>query len=252
MEAEQVQKAAETARSEVRTDDVTAPEGRSLIADRDWKVERHSWLEGIRRDPDLNAMTKVVAHAMALGRLANRDVARCHATKPELASACGTSVDSVKRALKELENASLIVKRSGAGRGKSNVYGFLIRARIVPLKGGVGAPSKGGAGAPFSGSEKGAQMPPPRCTGAPFSPYIGDYPDLSHNARAADAVRNGTPSDNPMVRSEAEAAVRSLRSGRLSALDGLKPWVLNHILAADLLTAEERQAAGLAEKGDRP
>jgi hypothetical protein len=248
VEAGQVQNPARTGTPQTRTDDVTAPEGRSLIPDRDWKLERHSWLEGIRRDTALNPAAKVVAHAMALGRLSNRDVARCHATKPQLAEACGTSVDTVKRALKELEAAGLIVRRSGAGRGKSNTYGFLIRARIVALKGGADAPSKGGAGAPFSGSQKGAPMPPPRCTGAPFSPYIEDNPDLSQNARAT----SGGLSANPMVRAEAEAAVRSFRAGRQAALAGLQPWVLNHIVAANLLTPDERQAAGFAEKGDRP
>lgn len=245
VETEQVQRPAQTGPAEARADDVTAPEGRCLIADRDWKIERHAWLEGIRRDTDLNATAKVVAHAMALGRLSNRDLARCHATKPQLAAACGTSVDSVKRALKELENAALIVRRSGAGRGKSNVYGFLIRARVVPIKGGMDAPSKGGAGAPFSGSEKGALVPPPRCTGAPFSPYIEDNPDLSHGTRAS----GEGGSSNPMVRAEAEAAVRSFQAGRTTAFDGLPVWVLNHIDAANLLTPDERRRAGFAEKG---
>lgn len=243
-----MQKPARTGTPQTRADDVTPPEGCSLIPDREWRQERHSWLEGIRRDPRLNMAAKVVAHAMATGRLANRDVARCHATKPELAVACGTSIDTVKRALKELEAARLIVRRSGVGRGKSNAYGFLIRARIVALKGGTGAPSKGGADAPFSDPEKGAPMPPPRCTGAPFFPYIEDNPDLSQKARATSAGLSA----NPMVRREAEDAVRSWRDGRRTAFDALMPWVRDHIVAADLLTPDERQAAGFAEKGDRP
>jgi hypothetical protein len=60
------------------------------------------------------------------------------------------------------------------------------------------------------------------------------------------------PSNNPQVIADAEGAVARFRGGRRDALSDLKPWVLTHIIAANLLTPEERQAAGLAEKGTKP
>lgn len=232
-------------------DDVTPPAGYCLVPDVGWKRERHFWLEGLRRDQVLNPSAKVVAHAMVLGRLGNEHVARCFATMGEIAFEAGTSHDTVKRAIRDLIKHGWIVKNSGKGRGKSSTYGYVSRARIVPLKGGTDAPSKGGAGAPFSGSKKGADLPQGWGTGAPFSPYNRDNPDLSQNMRAG-TDREMRPSKNPQVIADAEGAVSRFRGGRHDALSDLKPWVLTHIIAANLLTPEERQAAGLAEKGTKP
>ncbi len=52
------------------------------------------------------------------------------------------------------------------------------------------------------------------------------------------------PSENPMVCKLAEDAVRSFRGGRKDAFADLPGYALSHIIAADLLTPQERQQAG--------
>tara|TARA_R110002126_G_scaffold216367_2_gene362422 strand:- start:792 stop:965 length:174 start_codon:yes stop_codon:yes gene_type:complete len=52
-------------------------------------------------------------------------------------------------------------------------------------------------------------------------------------------------SQNPLVAADAERAVERFRQGRDDALAEVKPWVRNHILAANLLTPDERRRAGM-------
>ena len=72
-------------------------------------------------------------------------------------------------------------------------------------------------------------------------PYIIDKPCKNHGARATAPM----PSENPMVIRDAERAVARFRDGHADAISDLKPWILDHILAANLLTPEERDGLGL-------
>ena len=50
---------------------------------------------------------------------------------------------------------------------------------------------------------------------------------------------------NPLVVADAKRAVERFRQGRDDALAEVKPWVRNHILAANLLTPDERRRSGM-------
>jgi helix-turn-helix protein len=214
-----------------------------LIDASEWRLQRWGWLESVRRDGSINPMARLVAHALALD-FANADTSRCDPKYSDLADALSTSEDSISRSIKALKAASWIVILSGRGRGNHTEYGFLTRAKIVALKGGKSAGIKGGRNAGFSGSEKGADL---RIKGGKSAgSYIKDKPYKNHKGRTV-APR---VADNPLVIRDAERAVSSFRGGRSDALSDLKPWIISHIIAANLLTPGELQQAGLAENGD--
>ncbi|MBR9764795.1 MAG: hypothetical protein GYB53_15020, partial [Rhodobacteraceae bacterium] len=224
----------------------------------DWARQLWGWLESIRRASNLLPAEKLVAHVLALD-FANHESARCDPSLAEIERVIGMSRATVKRSLLALESAGWIVRSSGCGRGRSTGYGFLSRARVVALrqpaprggngvasdpdytagKGVTGEPSKGVTGEPPD-HPKGGHRRPER--GSRVShPYYIDKPYKNHKGREGAVER----SQNPYVAREAEDAVKRFRDGRHDALADLKPWVISHIVAADLLTSEERQRAGI-------
>ena len=72
-------------------------------------------------------------------------------------------------------------------------------------------------------------------------PYNKDKPYKNHKGREGARER----SQNPMVCKRAEDAVRSFRGGRSDAFGDLPAFVKNHILAANLLTPDERRRSGM-------
>jgi hypothetical protein len=237
--------------------DFVLPEGCRLIARADWERQRWDWLEGVRRDGGpggLSPTARLLAHALVLD-FANHRTARCDPTIAEIASAMGTSAATVKRALADLEAARWIVRDSGRGKGRHSRYGFLTRAKVVPLQRLRTEPSKGCSGEPTKGCRndpsKGVTNEPSPTTkrgqicsvdGADLHhPYNKDKPYKNHKGR--ECARE--LSQNPMVRKRAEDAVRSFRGGRSEAFAELPGYVLNHIIAADLLTPLERQTSGI-------
>ncbi|QOL80443.1 MarR family transcriptional regulator [Pseudooceanicola spongiae] len=235
----------------------TAPEGCRLIARADWERQRWDWLEGVRRDGGpggLSPTARLLAHALVLD-FANHRTARCDPTIAEIASAMGTSAATVKRALADLEAGRWIVRDSGRGKGRHSRYGFLTRAKVVPLQRLRTEPSKGCSDAPAKGCRndpsKGVMNEPSPTTkrgqicsvdGSDMShPYNKDKPYKNHKGREGAHQR----SQNPMVCKRAEDAVRSFRGGRSEAFAELPGYVLNHIIAADLLTPDERQTSGI-------
>jgi len=217
----------------------TPPEERRVIQAGDWERQRWGWLESVRRDEGLNPMARLVAHVLVLD-FANHKTMRCDPPMWEIADVIGCSEDTVKRAISQLVRARWIVRAQGVGRGISNGYGFLTRAQIVRIKGGKSAPRKGGRNAPTSGSVMGADLH--RKGGKSAPPYNKDKPYKNHKG-AGGAPK---PPKNPMIAIEADRAVRAFRDGRADAFETLPVWVLNHVVAANLLTPEERQRAGLS------
>lgn len=221
-----------------RDHEFEAPDGRQVIPAEVWDHQRWGWLESVRRDADLTPMARLVAHVLVLD-FANRRTRRCDPSLGDIAAAVGTTTVTVKRAVRQLVDEGWIVREEGRGRGRSNGYAFLTRARIVHLKGVRNDPKKGVRNDPNSDSkrghicsEKGSDMTPP---------YIIDKPCKNHGARATAPM----PSENPMVIRDAERAVARFRDGHADAISDLKPWILDHILAANLLTPEERDGLGL-------
>tara|TARA_R110002049_G_scaffold23545_10_gene83663 strand:- start:48619 stop:49203 length:585 start_codon:yes stop_codon:yes gene_type:complete len=193
-------------------------------------------MESVRRDGSLSPMARLVADTLVL-EFANRETHRCDPSRRQLADIHACSEDTIKRVIKELIDADWIVVLAGVGRGNNTQFGFLTRAKIVLLKGGKSAPSKGGRNTPLSASQKGADLHGKG--GKSALVHNIDKPQVNQRGREAKI------SPNPMVHREAEMAVARWQQGRADALADLQPWVIDHIIAAKLLTDAERAAAGL-------
>lgn len=215
----------------------------------EWKMARWGWLESVRRDASLGLAARIVAHCLALDFNNNRTM-QCDPSHAELAKVLGKSEDTAKRAIRELVEAGWIARHPGLGRGNHAAYGFVIRAQIVPLKGGKNAPLKGGRDAPFSRSQKGANLPSKGGKNAPR--YNIAKPWKNHNARAH---AGETPIFTAAEEAEARQFVDWLQRGgdvtklRAHERAGL-PRLLACAVALDLVTEEQAAALGYAEKGD--
>lgn len=207
-----------------------------LIAPEEWRQQRWGWMESVRRDGSLSPMARLVADTLVL-EYANRDTHRCDPSRRQLADIHACSEDTIKRVIRELIDADWIVVLAGVGRGHNTRFGFLTRAKIVHLKGGKNAPLKGGRNTPLSRSQKGADLHGKG--GKSASVHNRDKPQKNQRGRDAKV------SPNPMVHREAENAVARWREGRADALSDLRPWVIDHIIAAKLLTDAELAAAGI-------
>lgn len=232
-----------------REQDMTAPDGRHLIASGDWERLRYGWVDAVCSDASLGAQAQVLAHFLAM-RYANRHTAQCDPGMPELERATGRSRSTLKRAIAELIDAGWITRVVGRGRGNRSGYGFLTRARVVALKGVKSGPKKGANTEPFYTAEKGSDQgcqekqkgPNLNLKGVKSGPpYYIAKPCKNH--RGGDQPQN--LSDNPMVIRDSQRAVERFRNGHADAFDGLQVWIKNHIIAANLLTPEERERAGL-------
>ena len=214
------------------------PEGTRLIGPDEWQHQRFGWLESVRRDPDLSAQAQVLAHVFVLD-FANKHTVQCDPSIPALEALTGRSRSTIKRAISELVEAGWMTRITGRGRGRASGYGFLTRGRVVALKGFKSGPIKGARSEPLYGPQKGSDQTQKGFKSGPA--YIKAEPCKNHGARATASK----PSENPMVIRDAERAVERFRDGHADAISDLKPWILDHILAANLLTPEERDGLGL-------
>lgn len=211
--------------------------GRVIAAD-EWRLQRWGWLESVRRDSSLSVTARLVAHVLALD-FVNVRTMRCDPSYGEIADVIGKSSDTVKRAISELVEARWITRSGGIGRSNFSSYGFVTRASVVRLKGGKNAPLKGGRNASFSGSQKGAYLPGKGGKNASSHNNAEPWKNHGAGAGAPACARARRVSKNPVVQREAERAVQRWRDGRGEALSGLQPWIVDHILGADLLTDDE-------------
>lgn len=242
-----------------------AGEERRLIDPEEWHRAKFAWMESVRRDPSLNDRAKLVAHSLALD-FANSLTQRCDPSFREIGKLLGKSEDTVKRAIADLVADRWIVRLVGRHRGLKSGYGFLTSAKVVQIRGGrkvpVYGPERGADLHPFNGPKGGQDCTPNRDLergadlrgkGGKSAPaYNKDKSWKNHGARTG--AHAGAPtqarvrglSDNPMVIADAKRAVVRFREGRSDAIASLQPWVRDYIIAADLLTPEEREAAGLS------
>ena len=232
-----------------------AGEERRLIDPEEWQRAKFAWMESVRRDPSLGLFPKLLAHSLAMD-FANSLTLRCDPSFREMAQLFGKSEDTVKRAISDLVADRWIVRLVGRHRGQKSGYGFLTSAKVVQLRGGrkvpVYGPESGAEMHPFGGAKGGQKCTPnekaergaflPGKGGKIASAHNKDKPWKNHGAQAGAKV----PSDNPMVIAAAERAVAAFRDGRRQAVADEQPWVRDHIIAAGLLTPEERAAAGLS------
>ncbi|MHC9236970.1 hypothetical protein ACX9MO_15180 [Pseudooceanicola sp. 502str34] len=228
--------------------------GRRMLGVAEWDRARFEMLQMARSDVTLKLFPMVLLHALAFD-YTRRKTLRCTPSFRQLGAKFDKSDDTVKRAVKDLVKGEWIVHVPGEHRGTSSSFGFLVSTRLVRVWGRrqlpVYGPERGADMLAFSGAKGGHPCGPEggerganlrRKGGKTAAPYNKDKPWKNHEAHAG--ARE--PSDNPMVVDAAVRAVAAFRDGRASAIADEQPWVRDHIIAADLLTPEERAAAGLS------
>ncbi|MEQ8292501.1 MAG: helix-turn-helix domain-containing protein [Roseovarius sp.] len=217
-------------------------DGSRVIDASEWRQQRWGWLEGVRRDADLSATARLVAHVLALD-FVNVRTMRCDPSYGEIARLIGTHEKTVSRAVSQLVETGWLTRAGGIGRSNHPSYGFITRAQIVHLKGDKNVHLKGDNTVRFSGSQKGTELSakPDKNVRAHNNaePWKNHGAGARASAQAYTRARGGRVSSNPLVAKEAERAVGRWRDGRADAFDGLKGYVIDHILGAGLLTGDE-------------
>jgi len=220
------------------------------ISTSDWKKRgRWVWLEAVRH-ADLSTMARLLAHELVL-EFADRNTGACFPSPQKCAANLRCSVDTIKRALRELAAAHFIARLAGSpgGRGHPAQILFLSQAEILPLnagKRGAAVPpfigERGAAVPPFDGSQRGAKLHAKGGQNCPLDPEKDPY---------TRACARG-PSQNPVLHEAAERAVREFRAGVADAVAREPIWVQDHIAATGMMTAREWEAARFAKKGTSP
>lgn len=122
-------------------------------------LNRFEWTKAVNRS-ELMLRAKVVAFALAV-EFCNEETGRLDPGLSALADATGQTVDTVKRAIRDLTDAGWLARTEGRGRGNKTAYTLLSPGNVVSiLTAKKGAPVhqvKGGTRAPLS-SEKGAPV----------------------------------------------------------------------------------------------
>lgn len=218
-----------------------------------FRYARFEWLQEVRHDARLSWAAKVIAAELALGHF-NVETGQCDPSYQVMARAFDCSVDTVKRGVAELRAAGWIVRDGVKGQAKVPVVFCMtpkvarlsdhpkFAAKTSPRKGKSAlllTPEKGQI-CPTLKNEKGQICSEERAN-LPYRIYIAK-PWKNHNA--------GTParlSENPLVhRDAADLAQRILDRGADAVRDTEgKPWVLSHLIAADLLSETDLAAAGV-------
>lgn len=134
-------------------------------------LNRFEWLKAVNRS-DLLSRAKVTAAALAV-EFCNDETGRLDPGLDTLADATGQTIDTVKRAIRDLTEGGWLARTEGRGRGNKTEYTLLSPGKVIAISSAKkGAPvhlEKGGTGALLS-QEKGAPVHGKGGTGA-----------LSHN-----------------------------------------------------------------------
>lgn len=131
-------------------------------------LNRFEWLKAVNRADLLPRCTKVAA-ALAV-EFYNDGTGRLDPGLNKLAEATGQTVDTVKRAIRDLTEGGWLARTEGRGRGNKTAYTLLSPGKVVDLasakKGAAVHRNKGGTEAPLT-KEKGAPVQAKGRTGAP-------------------------------------------------------------------------------------
>jgi hypothetical protein len=130
-------------------------------------LNRFEWTKAINRS-GLLLRAKVVACALAV-EFCNEETGRLNPGLAALADATGQTLDTVKRAIRDLIEGGWLARTEGRGRGNKTSYTLLSPGNVISisavkkgtpvhqLKGGTGAPLTRQKGAPVHG--KGGTRP---------------------------------------------------------------------------------------------
>ena len=97
-----------------------------------WNRARWGWLKAVTGDAELPPMARLLAHVLAT-QFSHHETAHCAPGTDTLADALATSVDTVKRALRDLAAARWLFKTEGRGRGNRSEIFFLGGNNVVPM-----------------------------------------------------------------------------------------------------------------------
>lgn len=140
---------------------------------------RYQWLKAVNRS-DLLPRAKLVASALVV-EFYSKDTGRCDPGAQTLATATGQTLDTVKRAIRDLVDAGWLSRSEGRGRGNKTQFDLLSPGTVISISSvKKGAPvhhEKGGIGAPLP-KEKGAPVRGKGGTGA--LSYNKDKHTLEH------------------------------------------------------------------------
>lgn len=138
-------------------------------------LNRFEWAKAVNRS-DLLDRAKTVAWALAV-EFCNDETGRLDPSLKTLAEATGKTVDTVKRAIRDLTTSGWLARTEGRGRGNKTEYTLLSPGKVIAISSAkTGAPThheKGGTGAPLT-REKGAPVHRAKGgTGAPLTKEKG-------------------------------------------------------------------------------
>lgn len=97
-----------------------------------WNRARWGWLKAITGDSDLSPMARLLAHVLAT-QFSHHETAHCAPGTDTLADALATSLDTIKRALRDLAAAGWLIRTEGRGRGNRSEIFFLGGNNVVPM-----------------------------------------------------------------------------------------------------------------------
>jgi len=127
-----------------------------------------AWTKALRAS-EHTLRAKVVASSIEDHR--NNETGLCYPSLRTLMADTGLSLSSVKRAVRELEEAGWLIRSEGRGRGNHTHYTLVMQGKVVPIR-----PSKKGVSTELStretGSEKGSER-----TGKGFRTAPSHYKD---------------------------------------------------------------------------
>lgn len=206
-----------------------------------------NWLASLPAETLGNSEFRVLFHLCDC----HNPSAGCFPTQAYLIEVCNVSNGTLNNALSAMEQKGLIRRhreRDGRTRRQKPTR-YILGFEFEETQGPAPKTGDGNGSAPSPKTGDGAVSN----FGAKPSPISG----VTRLQRAGEVTCKepvinpvGAPrrSENPLVERDAGRAVAAWRAGRADAFDDLPRWVMDHIIAADLLTPEERQGAGLAER----
>lgn len=161
---------------------------------RSWNRLRWDWQSAVLASEGLPDRSKLVA-CVLVSQFAHHESAQCCPGLSALAKALSVSTDTVKRALRSLEDEGWITRGGGEGRGYKLTISFHFRSNT---KGGNTAPLKDGkecSSALLSSAERGAVLHEKGCRSArPPRPPYKDKPIFNQKSARLPA-RGARPTD---------------------------------------------------------
>lgn len=116
------------------------------------QINRFEWLKAVVQSGGLKDRTKTVGAALAV-QFANDETGQINPSVRTLANYTTQSIDTVKRAVKELVDDGWLGRTEGRGRGNKTAYVLGSPGRVVSIS----TQSKGGNRAPLT-ERKGATV----------------------------------------------------------------------------------------------